>query len=434
MATIKGTKGNDTLTSGSEADLYKGKDGNDLLVADGDDTLDGGLGNDTYRVFEGGAYAIVDAGGIDTLETRESDIVLAAGIENLTLARDGGGPLSTATGNDLNNTIIVVGDGSSRVDGGRGKDTLKGGGGNDTVDGGVGADNVHGGAGDDVLVIDDKDWHVDGDTGIDTLAVTPEYFDMTVMIHERIEEFEVIDLSYSGRANTLTVDEDSLLWLNFDIDTVKVILGAGDSVVIKGDYTDLGDADGVHYFDVGDARLEVYGSGAEGTSGNDFLVGNDWSNVIDGLDGDDRILSRGGNDTIDGGSGNDNLDGGAGSDILLGGDGADVLTWRGTGDVRISGDGGEDTLKCGDLDLTAVANNLIQDVEVIACKSSKLKLSSTDILDLSSTTDTIKILGNASSSVNIVGAFVDEGVHDGFHHYKIGAATLLVETDITHVS
>jgi Ca2+-binding RTX toxin-like protein len=434
MATIKGTKGNDTLTSGSEADSYKGKDGNDVLVANGDDTLNGGLGNDTYRVFGGGAYTIVDAGGIDTLQTHETDIFLAAGIENLTLDQDGAGDLWTATGNDLNNTMIILGDGASRVAGGHGRDTLKGGGGDDTIDGGAGADNVHGGEGDDVLVIDAKDWHVDGDGGTDVLAVTPEYFDMTVMIHERIEEFEVIDLSYSGRANMLTVNEESLLWLSFNTDTAKIILGTGDSVVIKGHYTDLGEEDGVHYFDVGDAKLEVYGSGVEGTSGNDFLVGNDWSNVINGLGGDDRILSNGGNDTIDGGSGSDTLDGGAGSDILLGGDGDDILTWRGADDVRISGDGGEDTLKCGDLDLRAVANNLIQDIEIIKCKSSTLTLNSADLLDLSSTTDTLKVLGNENTSVNIVGSFVDEGIHDGFHRYGIGAGTLLVETDITNVS
>lgn len=671
MAIIKGTNGKDHLTSGPGADLVKGLNGNDVLVANGDDTLDGGRGNDTYRVFEGGAYEIVDAGGIDTIETRETDVLLAAGIENLTMYQGGDWYLSTALGNGLDNTIIVVGDGSSRVDGAGGKDTLKGGDGSDTINGGGNADNLHGGEGNDVLVIDSRDWHVDGDGGTDVLAPTPKYFDLTRMPHERIEEFEVIDLSYSAFANVLTVDRDSLKWLSFNTDRVKVILGSGDRVQIKGDYREYGDdSDGVQQYALGRVRLSVYGSDIKGTSGNDVLAGNEWANVvrgfegddtltgglgidtliggsgndvyvvddlgagtrnweedvlsdsggtdtlisirpeitlaggieklvisssgntqfatgnnlanlivneqsgrtrIDGADGDDtliggagsddftfragsgnygndlvdggggtvdwivtgwrsavvidfrdgtvtgggksgsgsvrftdiegaaggsfddlliaddagrrlfggtgddtllggagddvlmsdshphfgtvgeaprpngydlidagggddRIFSDGGNDTIDGGTGNDTIDGGIGSDILLGGDGDDLVTWS-ADDIRVSGDGGEDTLVCsGDLDLTALANNLIQEIEIIECNSSKLTLGSADILDLSSTTDTLKILGNKRSAVDIVGSFVDEGVQDGFHRYQVGAATLLVDTAITDVS
>jgi hypothetical protein len=35
--------------------------------------------------------------------------------------------------------------------------------------------------------------------------------------------------------------------------------------------------------------------------------------------------------------------------------------------------------------------------------------------------------------VDIVGPFVDQGVHGGFHQYRVGAATLLVDTAITDV-
>ena len=230
MATINGTNKNDHLTSSSDADIVNGLQGNDVLVANGDDTLDGGSGNDTYRVFEGGAYVLVDAGGIDTLETDESDILLAAGIEKLTINLGGVGHLSTATGNNLNNTITAFGDGSVQIDGNGGMDTLKGGNGADTLDGGANADNVHGWFGDDVLVIDDQDWHIDGDLGIDTLAVLPEYFDISVMPFGRIEEFEVIDLSYSDSANELTLDRHGLKQISIGADTVDVILGHGDSI------------------------------------------------------------------------------------------------------------------------------------------------------------------------------------------------------------
>jgi Ca2+-binding RTX toxin-like protein len=156
--------------------------------------------------------------------------------------------------------------------------------------------------------------------------------------------------------------------------------------------------------------------------------------LVEGHGGDDSIFSDGGSDTIDGGAGNDTLDGGIGSDILRGGEGDDLITWRAADDVLVSGGAGEDTLACDlNLDLTAVDNALIQDIETIECDFLKLTLAADDILDLSSTTDTLKVLGNSRSSVDIVGAFTDEGVHDGFHQYQVGAATLLVDTAITDV-
>ena len=47
--------------------------------------------------------------------------------------------------------------------------------------------------------------------------------------------------------------------------------------------------------------------------------------------------------------------------------------------------------------------------------------------------DTLRVLGNAGDSVNIVGSFVDQGVSGGYHRYQVGAALLLVDTDITDV-
>lgn len=425
MATINGTKRNDHLTSGSEADIVNGGKGDDVLVANGDDTLNGGSGNDTYNVFEGGAYVIVDASGIDTLETQETDILLAAGIENLNIHQGGDGHISTAIGNDLNNTITAFGDGSSRIDGERGRDTLRGGNGSDTVDGGADADNVHGGEGDDVLVIDHKDWHVDGDGGIDVLAVLPEFFDLTRMPRSRIEEFEVIDLSYSESANELTLDRTSLKHISVGTGTVKVMLGAGDSIKIKGDYKYQGEQDGVDYYQLGKRRLLVYGSDIQGTDGDDLLDGSEWADLIEGHEGADTLVGRSGNDT---------LDGGAGSDILRGGGGNDLLSWESADDVRVDGGDGQDTLQCGDLDLTAVSNKKIQDVEIIVCESSTLTLNSADILDLSSTTNKLKVLGNNESAVDIVGSFQDLGISGRYHQYKLGAGMLFVETDITNVA
>jgi Ca2+-binding RTX toxin-like protein len=422
MATINGTIENDHLTSTSTADTVNGLQGDDVLVANGNDTLNGGSGNDTYQVFGGGAYVLVDAAGIDTLETDESDIRLHGSIEKLMINLGGDGTLATATGNTLDNTITAFGDGSILMDGSYGMDTLKGGNGADTIDGGADADNVHGGLGDDVLLIDSKDWHIDGDLGIDTLAVLPRYFDMTVMPFGRIEEFEVIDLSYSDSANELTLDKTSLKNISVGSDTVDVILGHGDSLKIKGNYEYQGELDGVDYFQLGKKQLLVHGDN-QGTSGNNLMAGSQWADFLEGL---------GGADTLNGGGGNDTLDGGTGGDVLRGGDGNDLLFWE-SADVRVDGDGGKDTLLCGDLDLTAVANGKIQDIETIACESSTLTLNKSDILDLSSTTNTLKVLGNLETEVDIVGTFKDAGISGHWHQYKLGTAVLLVDTEITNV-
>ncbi len=62
-----------------------------------------------------------------------------------------------------------------------------------------------------------------------------------------------------------------------------------------------------------------------GTSGDDFLFGDELDNVIYGLEGNDTILGTDGNDTLYGGEGDDQLEGGVGNDVLDGGAGADIL-------------------------------------------------------------------------------------------------------------
>lgn len=56
-------------------------------------------------------------------------------------------------------------------------------------------------------------------------------------------------------------------------------------------------------------RLDIRGG-----SGNDWLLGNDGSDIISGGTGDDRLKGYAGNDTLIGGTGKDVLFGGAGSD------------------------------------------------------------------------------------------------------------------------
>ncbi|MCU0569244.1 MAG: hypothetical protein MUF49_22055 [Oculatellaceae cyanobacterium Prado106] len=82
----------------------------------------------------------------------------------------------------------------------------------------------------------------------------------------------------------------------------------------------------------------------EGSSGSDRLVGDNRSNGISGLAGNDVLLGLGSTDMISGDQGNDRIFGGAGGDLLYGGIGDDVIR-GGAGDDYLQGDGGRDRLK-----------------------------------------------------------------------------------------
>jgi Ca2+-binding RTX toxin-like protein len=71
----------------------------------------------------------------------------------------------------------------------------------------------------------------------------------------------------------------------------------------------------------------------EATEGEDYILGTDLADEIDGLGGDDKIKARGGDDTVRGGEGNDTITAGEGDDLVLGD----------RGDDKIYGDEGDDT-------------------------------------------------------------------------------------------
>lgn len=79
---------------------------------------------------------------------------------------------------------------------------------------------------------------------------------------------------------------------------------------------------------------------ATGSAFDDFLLGSNADNILDGQAGNDLLLGRGGNDTLYGGDGDDLVRGDAGDDQLFGGDGNDNL--RGGAGID-SYDGGSNT-------------------------------------------------------------------------------------------
>ena len=62
-----------------------------------------------------------------------------------------------------------------------------------------------------------------------------------------------------------------------------------------------------------------------------------------------------------------------------------------------------------------------------------MTLAAQDLLDISSSTNTLTVLGNVGDSIDIVGPFVFQGIWNGYRRYQVGEGTLLVEDDITNV-
>jgi Ca2+-binding RTX toxin-like protein len=138
-----------------------GNDGANVLNGGGGaDLLNGGEGSDTYYVNNGGV-TVVDLGlqGTDKIiATISFDLGVAPGVENLQL--NGTGDLN-ATGNSLHNVIVgnagkntLIAVGPAQLFGGEGSDSLIGGDFNDVLDGGAGADVMTGGYGWDTYVVD----------------------------------------------------------------------------------------------------------------------------------------------------------------------------------------------------------------------------------------------------------------------------------------
>lgn len=416
MAVISGTSGNDHLTGTADSDTMSGRDGHDTLEGgDGDDdlyggagndslvggagadTLRGGAGDDTYVVAPTGDVLIEGAnGGVDTV-IAQNGWQLGANFENLVVNVSSVFVTGHARGNELDNVITCFGGSWINVAGGAGDDTLLGGGAVEEFEyidpsGDFGHDVVDGGAfGNARLLFGDFDTVVDYRDGTAHGADDDGSWSVT---------FTRVGGTTTGAGNDLLIADDSGRTLDS---------GGGNDTMLGG-------------------------------SGDDWLYSAAGDDLIRGAAGNDTLAGDVGDDVLEGGTGNDFLSGHrSGADILRGQGGNDTLLWS-AGD-RINGGTGTDTLEmvfmedAQHLDLTTEPDNRIVNIERIDLRdgSNTLTLGRQDLLALSSSTDRLKVLGDSGDSVDIVGAFTDEGVSGNFHRYRIGAAILLVDTDITDV-
>jgi len=382
------------------------------------------------------------------------------------------------TGSIPGNPIVGTA-GNDSLQGGDGADFIVGGLGNDTLDGVGGLDHLKGGVGNDYYVANLNITSTDLD---DTIT---EFFDQGTDTVEVVVEFDQGGIYFN-------VDMIGDL---FNVENLRLYDGAGTidgvSWLLNGTGNALNNriegnaANNALNGKVGNDTLI-------GGSGNDNLRGEDGNDVLNGGPGNDTMIGGIGNDTyvrnsasdvitegagqgndlvqsaityvlganlerltltgagningtgngvnnvLTGNSGNNVLNGGGGVDTLRGMGGNDTLIWNAQ-DALFDGGAGIDTLRVtgGNLNLTTIANTKILNVEQINLTgggNNILTLNTLDVLELSSTTNVLKVLGDAGDSINIVPAFTDQGVSGTFHRYTFGGATLLVDLDITNVA
>jgi Ca2+-binding RTX toxin-like protein len=314
----------------------------DVLSSLSGTTLQGGAGDDVYIVNSTGVIVTESVGGgIDEVRTNltAGGIVSYTNVENLTYT---GNSSFSGNGNTLDNVIT----------GGIGNDTLTGGAGADTLNGGAGTDTASYSTSAVGLVID---FH--GVSGTSD-AAGDVYNSIEKAIGSAHDDLFIAD----GTARA--VDGG----LGFDI-----VSFSGSSSAISINLTTsihTGDAAGDTFTGIEAFEGTSFADSLTGSSANEFFIGGDGADVIDGAGGIDtamyldsssaiaaslttgifsggtasgdtvtnveNIIGSSFNDSLEGDVNANSLEGGTGSDTIVGGDGNDTIYGGLNTDVGLS--------------------------------------------------------------------------------------------------
>lgn len=297
--TINGFGGEDTIDGGWDDDVINSGDGADSVIGGrGNDSIDGGSGDDT-----------IDAGG-DPTDDYYSDYEGPGSVPDDAKFLPGGieGFFSDPNPDDDKDTVIG-GTGRDSIITGDDADYIEGGDDADYVDGGIDADEIYGDGGADTLI---------GGHGADTI--------------------------FGGSGDdSIRASDSTLLYANVTDDTDPLVDNDRDSV------------------DGGSGSDTIYGG-----DDDDTLRGGTGEDILYGEIDEDELYGDGGNDTLYGGDGADTIFGGLGDDYIAGVTAGDVIDGNedpGDGDVDemdITGNGPGVVLET-DLQKQAVDNVLIPD-------------------------------------------------------------------------
>ncbi|PXX16586.1 FG-GAP repeat protein [Nitrosomonas ureae] len=157
----------------------------------------------------------------------------------------------------------------------------------------------------------------------------------------------------------------------------------------------------------------------QGTPGDDNFIGTKAAERFKGESGNDRMIGRGGADWFEGGAGNDYIRiSGADFEFVDGGTGIDTLGLAGSN---------------FNLNLSSVIDKIhgIETIGLYGIGDNSLNVTAQDVIDLSDSTNTLKVKGDTGDSViGLSSGWTDGGVHGNFHTYTQGDAVLLVGVNV----
>jgi Ca2+-binding RTX toxin-like protein len=262
--------------------------------------------------------------------------------------------LAGSAGNDtlqggIGNDSLSGGDNNDSLNGGMGADTLAGGNGDDLLFGGAARDSLDGGAGNDQLHGQGSTDTMTGGSGIDTVIESGDR-DFT-LTDRRLIGLGGDFLTSLEQAILVGGDSGDTLDASGFSGSVTLVGGNGDDLLLGAKGNDVLDGQaGDDTIDGGaGSDFILGGAGADslsGGSGSDTLQGEDGNDSLDGGDGNDVLAGLLGNDFLNGRAGYDTLLGGDGEDTLLGGQGRDLLLGEAGADF-VNGQGGRDQVTGG---------------------------------------------------------------------------------------
>ena len=376
--TIQDDNGNNTIIGGAGNDTFS--------ILNGNDSVDGGDGVDVLILNDGatvGPDYTIDL-GLGTATGSNGDVNLFTDFESVAGGL-GSNTFTGTSGNDVvqsydGNDVFTLGEGADSAFAAGGDDSLDGDGGNDGLDGGAGSDTLDGGTGNDTLKGgSDADTYLfevgDGQDTITDFAIGSDLIDL------RGTGIAFADLSITDMGGNAVIVYDS------GTSSQITLNGITAASVTESDF-------------LLDPATPPTLPQILGTTGNDNLAGTSAAEELIGLGGNDALNGRGGDDRHLGGAGDDryyvesagdvvielagegydrvyssfsftlqdNIEAGAtrstnamditgnalnnwitandAENFLRGGDGADRLISRGGNDT-LNGDGGNDVLEGG---------------------------------------------------------------------------------------
>jgi Ca2+-binding RTX toxin-like protein len=293
---------------------------NYMISVNANNTLAGGLGNDTYQLLNATTINENVGEGTDWVYSNNS-YTLAANLEHLVL--NSVATALNATGNTLNNLI----QGNSL------NNSISGGAGNDSLDGNTGLDTLVGGTGDDLYYLQNASSVIteNASEGTDTVSTLVSY-----TLASNVENLVLYGAgTLTGTGNSL----DNYLTGNGEANTLSG--SSGNDTLDGGAGTDsMAGGTGNDTFYIDSASDIVSENASEGTdtivsgitysissnanvenltlsgSSNINATGNSAANVITGNSGNNSIDGSTGNDTMAGGAGNDTYVVDSASDVI----------------------------------------------------------------------------------------------------------------------